>query len=82
MPLVKLDLLGKSGGDIVERVIESVSAALPGKRIVVATTGNETNNMIKRNERWRYRKMALCCCSHVEQGDKEHNEESEQQQQC
>ena len=29
-----------------ERVIESVSAALPGKRIVVATTDNG-NNMIK-----------------------------------
>ena len=26
--------------------------------------------------------MALCSCSHVEQGDKERNEKSEQQQQC
>ena len=34
----------------------------------------------QRNERWRNRKMALCNCSHVEQGDKEHNEESEQWQ--
>ena len=32
-----------------ERVYESVSAAaLPGKRIAVATTGNGNNNMIKR----------------------------------
>ena len=43
------------------------------KRIAVATTDNGTN-MIKRNERWRNRKMALCCSSHAEQGDKEHNE--------
>ena len=74
LPLVKLDLLG-SGDDAVQRVFESVAAALPDNMIAVATTGNVTN-MIKRNERWRNRKMVLCCCSHVEQGDKEHNEES------
>ena len=61
-------------------VFESVTASLPGKRIVVTATDNGTNNMIKRNEKWRNRKMALCCCSHVEQGDNEYNEESEQQQ--
>ena len=32
-----------------------------GKRIAVATTDNGTNNMIKVNERWRNRKIALCC---------------------
>ena len=73
LPLAKLDLLGS--GDIVEKVFESVSAALPGKRIAVATTDNGPN-MIKWNERWKDRKMALCC-SHVEQdNDKEHNGES------
>ena len=44
MPFAKLDLLGS--GDIVEKVFESVSAALPGKRIAVATTDNGPN-MIK-----------------------------------
>ena len=44
LPLAKLDLLGS--GDIVEKVFESVSAALPGKRIAVATTDNGPN-MIK-----------------------------------
>ena len=50
MPLAKLDLLGS--GDIVKRVFESVSTALPGKRIAVATTDNGPN-MIKgmRDER-------------------------------
>ena len=38
LPLAKLDLLGS--GDIVEKVFESVSAALPGKRIAVTTTNN------------------------------------------
>ena len=48
MPLAKLDLLGKSGDDVAERVFESVSAvALPEKRIAVAKTDNVTNNMIK-----------------------------------
>ena len=46
LPLVKLDLLGRSGCDAVERVFECVSA-LPGKRIAAATTDNGTNNMIK-----------------------------------
>ena len=51
-----------------ERVFESVAAAaLHGKMIAAATTDNRTNNMFKRNERWRNMKMALCCCSHVEQ---------------
>ena len=45
LPLTKLDLLGSGG--IVEKVFESVSAALPGKRIAVATTDNGTNNMTK-----------------------------------
>ena len=40
LPLAKLDLLGS--GDIVEKVFESVSAALPGKRNSVATTDNGT----------------------------------------
>ena len=44
LPLVKLDLLGS--GDIGEKVFGSVSAALPGKRIAVATTDNGPN-MIK-----------------------------------
>ena len=44
LPLAKLDLLGS--GDIVEKVLESVSASLPGKRIAVATTDNRLN-MIK-----------------------------------
>ena len=44
LPLAKLDLLGS--GDIVERVFESVSVALPGKRIVIATADNGTN-MVK-----------------------------------
>ena len=44
LPLAKLDLFGS--GDIVEKVFESVSAALPGKRIAVATTDNGPN-MIK-----------------------------------
>ena len=79
LPLAKLDLLGS--GDVVERVFESVSAvALPEKRIAVATTDNGTN-MIKGMrddgvERWP------CAAVCVEQGDKEYNEESEQQQQC
>ena len=51
-------------------MFESVAAALPGKRIAVAITDNGTN-MIKGNERWRNRKMALCCL-YVEQGDKKH----------
>ena len=41
LPLAKLDLLGS--GDIVEKVFGSVSAALPGKRIAVATTDNGTS---------------------------------------
>ena len=45
MPLAKLDLLGS--GDIVERVFESVSAALPGKRIAIATTTDNGTNMVK-----------------------------------
>ena len=51
LPLAKLNLLG-SGDIVVEKVIESVSAALPGKRITVATIDNEPN-MIKgmRDER-------------------------------
>ena len=70
LQLEKLDLLG-NGSDVVERVFEGVSAVvLPGKRIAVTTTDNRTNNMIKRNVRWRNRKMVLCCCSHVKQGDK------------
>ena len=44
LPLAKLDLLGS--GDIVEKVVESDSAALLGKRIAVATTDNGPN-MIK-----------------------------------
>ena len=44
LALVKLDLLGS--GDIVEKVFESVSAALPGKRIAVTTTNNGPN-MVK-----------------------------------
>ena len=44
LPLAKLDLLGS--GDIVEKVFESVSAALPGKRIAVTATDNGPN-MIK-----------------------------------
>ena len=39
LPFAKLDLLGS--GDIVVKMFESVSAALPpGKRIAVATTDN------------------------------------------
>ena len=71
LPLAKLDLLGS--GDIVKEVFESVSAAaLPGKRIAVA----RTSKFNQRDERWKDRKMTLCCCSHVEQGDKKHNGES------
>ena len=62
LPLAKLDLLGS--GDIVESVFESVSAALPGKRIAVATTDNGPS-MIKGMRDGKDRKMALCC-SHVE----------------
>ena len=63
LPLAKLDLLGS--GDIVEKVFESASAALLGKRIAVATTDNG-QNMIKGMRDGRNRKMALCCCSYVE----------------
>ena len=59
-------------------MFESVSAALPGKRIAVATTDNGPN-MTKRNERLNDRKMVLYCCAYVEQDNKEHNGESGQQ---
>ena len=66
MPLAKLDLLERS--DVVKRVLRVLLLLLfHGKMIAVATTDNGTNNMIKVNERWKNRKMALCCCSHVEQ---------------
>ena len=38
LPLTKLDLFGS--GDIVEKVFESVSSILPGKRVAVAKTDN------------------------------------------
>ena len=61
MPLAKLDLLGRSG-DIVEKVFESVSAALPGKRVTVPMSFNEPN-MIKGMIDGRIRRWP--CSAHI-----------------
>ena len=61
LPLTKLDLLG-SGDDVVERD----PAALPGKRIAVQQQTMKPTWLPKEWEMGN-RKIALCCCSYVEQ---------------
>ena len=63
MPLAKLDLLEVMIllGKMFLRVLLLL---FPGKKIVVVTTDNGANNMIKGNERWRDRRW-YCVAAHM-----------------
>ena len=80
MPLIKLDLFGRSDA-VMERVFESVATvALSVKMIAVTTTDNGTN-MIKRNERWRNGRWP-CAAAHMLNRVIKNTMKREQQQQC